>query len=222
MCHAPRLSIAVLALVACLAPGLPFRAPAAYAAARDPGPFRILAGPWSKKAVEAGAGAATSHFTLKGLTISVEFLEPGARASFVRKVSPAASDPFAVPPGRPEIYHAVRVAFDNRSPADVTFQPGNVVLIADRKTQEFAVDLTDLYRLAAGGDADPQGLIDHVAPLIFDSSTMIPKGRMIERLLVFGPLPAKWRELQLHFSFLQIGSETHTVSFTFHRQPLRG
>jgi hypothetical protein len=201
---------------------VPFTTPAVLAAARDLGPFRILAGPYSKKAVESGAGAATSHFTLKGLTISVEFLEPGARASFVRKVAPAASDPFAVPPGRPEIYRAVRVAFDNQSGADVTFQPGNVVLLTDRKTQEFAIDLTDLYRLAARGDADPQGLIENVAPLIFDSSTAIPKGRTIERLLIFGPLHPKWKELRLHFSFLQIGSETHTVSFTFHRQPLGG
>ncbi len=140
----------------------------------------------------------------------------------MRKVAHAASDPFAVPPGRPEIYRAVRVAFDNQSGADVTFQPGNVVLLTDRKTQEFAIDLTDLYRVAARGDADPQSLIGNMAPLIFDSSTAIPKGRRIERLLIFGPLHPKWKELRLHFSFLQIGSETHTVSFTFHRQPLGG
>ncbi len=222
MRHAPRSFIAGLTLAASLACGLPFGAPGVFAASRDTGPYRILPGPYSKKAVAAGEGAATSRFTLKGLTISAEFLEPGARAAFVSRVAPASSDPFAVPPGRPEIYRAVRVAFDNQSNADVIFQPGNVVLLTDRKTQEFAIDLTDLYRVAARGDADPQGLIDRVSTLIFDSSTTIPKGRTIERLLVFGPLRPKWKELRLHFSFLQIGTETHTVSFTFHRQPLGG
>ncbi|MBI1950980.1 MAG: hypothetical protein HYS34_06430 [Acidobacteria bacterium] len=222
MRHAPRSFIAGLTFTACLACGLPFGASGLFAAPRDTGPFRILAGPYSKKAVAAGDGAAISHLTLKGLTISAEFLEPGARAAFVSRVANASSDPFAVPPGRPEIYHAVRVAFDNRSNADVIFQPGNVVLLTDRKTQEFAIDLTDLYRVAARGDADPQGVIDRVATLIFDSSTTIPKGRTIERLLVFGRLRPKWKELRLHFSFLQIGTETHTVSFTYHRQPLGG
>ncbi len=222
MRHAPRSFIAGLTLTASLASGLPFGAPGVFASSRDTGPFRVLAGPYPKKAAAAGDGAAISHFTIKGLTISVEFLEPGARAAFVSRVASASSDPFAVPPGRPELYRAVRVSFDNQSNADVVFQPGNVVLLTDKKTQEFALDLTDLYRFAARGGADPQGLIERVAALIFDSSTTIPKGRTMERLIVFGPLAAKWKELRLHFSFLQIGSETHSASFTFHRHPLGG
>ncbi|HEV8700999.1 MAG TPA: hypothetical protein VGV60_06980 [Candidatus Polarisedimenticolia bacterium] len=192
------------------------------AAAKDTGPFRILAGPYSRKAVGSGSGAATSRFTIKGLTITVEFLEPESRASFLRKAASGASDPFAVPPGRPQIYHAVRVAFDNQSKADVIFQAGNVVLLTDRKEPEYAIDLTDLYRAAARGDGDPEGVFDQLAPAIFDSSTEIPKGRTIERLLVFGPLRTRWKELRLNFSYLQIGSETHSVSFLFHRQPLGG
>jgi hypothetical protein len=201
-----------LACVACIS----------LSAAKDTGPFRILAGPYSKKAVDSGSGASTSHFTIKGLTITVEFLEPESRASFLSKAASGASDPFAVPPGRPQMYHAVRVAFDNQSKADVIFQAGNVVLLTDRKEPEYAVDLTDLYRAAARGDGDAEQVFDQLAPAIFDSSTEIPKGRTIERLLVFGPLRPKWKELRLNFSYLQIGSETHSVSFLFHRQPLGG
>lgn len=225
MRHVPRTVLAVVfacAVCASPAPGPPFGPSAAHAAAGKSGPFRILAGPYSKKAVEAGVGAATSHFTIKGLTITVEFLEPDGRASFVRRAASGAPDPFAVPPGRPEVYHAVRVAFDNRSNADVMFQAGNVVLLTDRKAPEYAIDLTDLYRAAAHRDDDPDRVFDQLAPAIFDSSTTIPRGRTIERLLVFGPLRPKWKELRLNFSFLQIGSETHSVSFTFHRQPLGG
>src|SRR6267143_2476405 len=77
-------------------------------------PYRILAGPYPKKAAHAG-GETTSTFNLNGVAISVEFLGPEARAAFVRTAVPGASDPFAAPPGRPEIYHAVRVTFENDS-----------------------------------------------------------------------------------------------------------
>ncbi len=186
-------------------------------APRIEAPYRILAGPYVKKGPQDGPAA--SSFTLKGVTISVEFLDPDARGAFVRTILPAASDPFAVSPGRPEMYHAVRVAFDNKSAADVVFQPGNVVVFTDGKTQEFGIDLTDLYRTAASaGVDDPQAMIDRVAPVLYDSSTTIGKGKKRERLLLFGPLQGKWKEIQMIFSFLQIGAETHTLSFTFHKQ----
>lgn len=205
-----------------LASGSPLGPPAAAAAAKTPAPFRILAGPYSKKATESGGGVAASHFSIKGLTITVEFLEPDARASFLRKAASGAADPFAVPPGRPEIYHAVRVVFENQANADVQFQPGNVMLLTDRKAPQYAIDLTDIYRAAVHQDGDTDQVFDRLAPAIFDSSTEIPKGRSMERLLVFGPLRPKWKELRVNFSFLQIGSETHSVSFVFHRQPLGG
>jgi len=202
-----------------LVTGLFVAAPPAAAreAPRPEAPYRILAGPYVKKGPQDGP--ASSTFTLKGVSISVEFLEPDARGAFVRTILPAASDPFAVPPGRPEMYHAVRVAFDNNSAADVMFQPGNVVLLTDGKTQEFGIDLTDLYRTAASaGIDDPQAMIDRVAPVLYDSSTMIAKGKKKERLLLFGPLQGKWKQIQMVFSYLQIGNETHTLSFTFHKQ----
>ncbi len=196
---------------------------AAGASSRAQDPYRVLAGPYSRKEIKAGIGQSAARARLKGLAITVEFLGPEARAAFVKSIAPALPDPFAVRPGRPEVYSAFRVAFDNQSPADAQFQAGNVVMILDRKTQDFPVDLTDLYRAAEEiGAADPERTIDRIAPIIFDSSTTIPKGRMIERLLVFGPFPERWKEFQLHFSFLQIGTETLTVSFMFHKQPLRG
>lgn len=202
---------------------LPAAGTPAAASSREETPYRVLAGPYVKKEVKAGVGQPAARATLKGVTITVEFLEAPARAAFVESIAPSMPDPFAARPGRPEIYSVFRVAFENRSPADVLFQAGNVVMITDRKTQDFPVDLTDLYHVAAEiGVADPETQMDRIAPLMFDGSTTIPKGQRIERLLVFGPFPAKWREFQLHFSFLQIGTETHTLSFNFHKQPLKG
>jgi hypothetical protein len=172
--------------------------------------------------VEVG-GPTTSRFTLEGLTVLVDFLEPPARRAFIETLDPDADDPFAVAPGRPERYHAFRVTFDNDSRGDVIFQPGNVLLITDRQEQQFPVDLTDLYRLAVRAEAaDPERMVDRVNGLIFDSSTTIPRGERLSRLLLFGPLPVKWKQFRLHFSFLQIGTETHTVSFIFHRHIPRG
>ncbi len=190
--------------------------------ARTAGPFRIAAGPYEKKAAGGGAPA-VARFTLEGLTVEVEYLEPAARAAFIRSIDPQAGDPFGVPSAPGELYNAFRVEFDNRSGFDVTFQPGNVILITDRNDQQFPIDLTDLYRTASRAEtADPQRLMDDAGRFIFDLSTTIPKGRRLERLLLFGPMPEKWKEFRLHFSYLQIGAATHTLSFPFHRQSLAG
>src|SRR2546426_1298598 len=90
----------------------------AGASSRDPSPYRILAGPYSKKDAKNGGGHSAAHAALRGLAITVEFLEPEARAAFVKSIDPSLSDPFAARAGRPEIYSAFRVAFDNRSSAE--------------------------------------------------------------------------------------------------------
>ncbi|HKB07403.1 MAG TPA: hypothetical protein VKF61_03875 [Candidatus Polarisedimenticolia bacterium] len=192
------------------------------ASSGDEAPYRVLAGPYSKKEAKEGTAHTEARTRIDMLGISVEFLGPEERAAFVKSIDPTTTDPFASRPGRPASFSTFRVAFDNRSTADVQFQPGNVIMLTDRKTQDFPVDLTDLYRLAAEvGVADPEKTIDRIAPIMFDSSTTIHAGRRIERLLVFGPFPAKWRELQLHFSFLQIGTQTKEATFHFHKQPLK-
>lgn len=211
----PQLARALLcaaALVPALAPSGSF--------AREPVSHRIAAGPYSKK--PADAAPPLSRHVLKGLEVTIEYLEPQARAAFIARLD-RGDDPFAVPAGRPELYHAFRVGFHNGTEEAVLFQPGNVLLIFDGgKHQVFPVDLTDLYRTAAlardGGD--PDGMMARAAGLIFDSSTTIPGGGRLERLLVFGPLPERWKEMRVHVSFLQIGTETHTVSFLFHRHPV--
>ncbi len=196
-------------------------AAAVCAAAGGAAAFRIVAGPYSRKGPDDGPAAA--RFTLGGLTVTAAYLDPAARADFIRTLDPKAGDPFAAPAGSRESYNAFRVEFDNRSAADVTFQPGNVILITDRDDQIFPIDLTDLYRFAALGEVpDPQAVMDRAGALIFDLSTTIPKGRRLARLLVFGALPERWKEIRLHFSYLQIGTETHTLSFSFHRQALAG
>src|SRR5256885_4113558 len=106
------------------------------ASTRDTGTYRVLAGIYSRKDIKAGAGNPVARAALGDLSIAVEFLEPGARAAFVRSVAPAMPDPFAVRPGRPEMYSVFRVSFSNRSGADVQFQPKNVVLRSEEHTSE--------------------------------------------------------------------------------------
>jgi hypothetical protein len=196
-------------------------APPVTAASRSTAPFRILPGPYERKG--RALGPPVGRLTLQGLTLQVEYLDREARAAFIRALDPRAEDPFESSAGRPEFYNAFRVEFDNRSTVDVTFQPGNVVLITDHEDQLSPIDLTDLYRTASLHEvSDPQQVIDHVGPLIFDLSTTIRRGERLARLLVFGPLPEKWKELRLHFSFLQIGADTHSLSFPFHKQVLTG
>ncbi len=209
--HALRVPLLALLPVLLLVPAV---GGAAGGAAR----FLIVPGPYVRKGPDAPVPAA-ARASIQGMSLSVEYLDPAARAEFVRLIDPRARDPFAATPGQPQRYTAFRVEFDNRSASDVTFQPGNVVLMTDREEQQSPIDLTDVYRSAAvAASSNPQALMDRTAPLIFDLSTIIPQGGRIARLLVFGPLPGKWKELRLNFAFLQIGAETHSLTFPFHKQ----
>ena len=185
--------------------------------------YRLVPGPYDKKRVADAGAPASSQTTLKGLTVLVEPLEPKGRAAFIEQIKPGMADPFAPAPGRPEQFMVFRVAFDNRTGFPVTFQPGNVVIITKRQAHRFPLDFTDLYLQAERAGIDnPQRATNRVIALIYDTSTTIPDGTRMERLLVFRPLAEddKWREFGMHFSFIQIDSDTHTLSFMYHKQPL--
>jgi hypothetical protein len=115
------------------------------------------------------------------------------------------------------------VRIENGAAEDLTLQPGNIVLVTDRGEQQFPIDLTDLYRLALHAKAgDPDQMVRGVTRVMFDGSTQVRAGGALERLIVFGALPEKWKEFRVVFSFLQIGAETHSLSFLFHRHLVGG
>jgi hypothetical protein len=186
-------------------------------------PFRVIPGPYDKKHVADEHTPITTRFTIQGLTVEVSPLDRARRIEFIEKLKPGATDPFTSAAGRLPRFMTFRVSFANTSGSNVTFQAGNVILLPDRGEQRHPIDITDLYMQASrAGVDDPQRAVNRIAPLIFDSSTTIRNGHTVERLLVFSQLPEKWRELVLHFSFVQIGAETHTFSFTYHKQIDKG
>jgi len=188
-------------------------------AARAPKPYRIAAGPFIKKQVSEAKVSTTVRFSLEGLTVWVSYLDPERRAAAVKAIEPGGGDPFAPPPGRSERFNAFLVQFENETAFDVSFQPGNVVLITDRNEQQFPIDGADIYLQAERARLpDPQGVMNRTAALIFDSSTTIPSGTRFERLIVFSTFPEKWKEFRLLFSYLQIGAETHSLSFRYHKE----
>ena len=199
-----------------------FLAPAAPVEAAKPAPkYRITAGAAPKKAPPKGAPVTTvSRAMLKGLTVSVEYADASRRAEFLKTVDPQLVDPFAAVPGKPERAIVFVVGFQNDTEGEVQFNPGNVVLMTDRGDRDFPLDLTDIYIGAERAkDQDLETVIDRTTRVMFDGATTIPAGARRARLLAFKPLEnPKWKQFQLHFSFLQILGETHTMSFTFHKQ----
>ena len=83
--------------------------------------------------------------------------------------------------------------------------------------------MTDLYMSAErAGIEDLQQVIDGSSRIMFDSSTSIPSGGRVTRLLAFRPIEGDWRQVQVLFSYIQIGAETHTLSFPFHKETIGG
>jgi len=193
-----------------------------------PRPYRLVAGSLPKKPAKDAPPPPTTPqaaTSLKGLTVSIEYADAARRAAFLKTVDPELKDPFASPPGALERAIVFVVGFDNDSRGEVQFQPGNVVLMSNHGDRSFPIDLTDVYLGAEHADPDQdqdlQRVIDRTTKIMFDSATTIPKGARRARLLAFRQLEGtKWKELQVHFSFLQIAGETHTLSFIFHKEPL--
>ena len=105
-------------------------------------------------------------------------LDPERRAAAVEVIEPGGGDPFAPPPGRPEQFNAFLVRFENETPFDVSFQPGNVVLITDRNEQQFPIDGTDIYLQAERARLpDPQGVMNKTAALIFEVNRIHANGQ---------------------------------------------
>lgn len=195
-------------------------------AARLAPQYRIAAGAAPKKAPSKGSpatpGTTIVRATIEGLTVSVEYADAARRAEFLKTVDPNLIDPFKPAPGKPERALVFVVGFENNTGGEVQFQPGNVVLMTDRGDHEYPLDLTDIYLGAERAkDQDLENVIDRTTRVMFDSATTIPAGGRKARLLAFKPLEnPKWRQFQVHFSFLQIAGETHKMFFTFHKQLL--
>lgn len=188
-------------------------------AARPEPPFRIVAGVPPKKSPEgAPAGSPVANTNLKGLAVTVEYADSARRAEFLAARGPDTTDPFATRPGQPERALTFIVAFANESSVGAVFQPGNVALITDKGERAFPLDLTDLYINAErAGVEDLQHVIDRTTAVLYDGSTQIRSGTRTARLLAFRPIEGKWKHFQVHFSYVQLGTETHTISFNFHK-----
>jgi hypothetical protein len=92
-------------------------------------------------------------------------------------------------------------------------------MVTDKNERSFPLDMTDMYMSAERrGVEDLQAVIDNSSAVLFDSSTVIPSGGGMSRLVVFRLIEGKWKQFQVHFSYLQIGRDTHTLSFTFHKR----
>ncbi|MFQ5876482.1 MAG: hypothetical protein ACE5JH_02145 [Acidobacteriota bacterium] len=198
-------------------------AAATLLAAGPADPYRIHPGRFDTKKAEHPPRPGPVRYVLNEVVVAVQYLEPADRAAFVASISAGLRDPFAVAPGRPERYHAFRITFENRSSADLVFQPGHAFVVTDRGERAFPIDLTDLYLVASrGGLPDPEAAMNRIAPVIYDSSVEIPAGAGESRMLVFGAFPDKWREFRLTLGFVEIGSEPHSLSFPFHRHAKKG
>ena len=215
------------ALVAATAFAAAFFAPASPAIAAKPAPkYRIVAGTAPKKdppRKSAPPPATTvARVMMKGVTVSVEYADAARRAEFLKTMDPNLVDPFAPVPGKADRALVFVVGFENDTDGEVQFQPGNVVLRTDRGDQDHPLDLTDVYLGAERAkNQDLENVIDRTTRVMFDSATTIPPGGRRARLLAFAPLEnPKWKQFQLHFSFLQIAGETESMSFTFHKQIL--
>jgi len=217
-----RVVLAVAIATAFVCSSLPVR-PAS--AAKPEKPYTVYAGayvkPKGKEAPPPKVKIIKSF--MKGLTATVEVAEQARRSEFLRSIDPGMGDLFPAARGRPDRRLAFIVTFENAGPDMVVFNPGNIAMVTDKSEHVFPLDQTDFYMAAEQAKvADLQRVLDRTSMALFDQSVTLHPGEGVSRIVLFKALESKWKQLQVHFSYVQIGSETHTLTFSFHKQELEG
>ena len=190
-------------------------------AAKPEAPYTVYAGAWTKpnKGEAPPPKVKTSKTYLKGLTVTVEVADQVRRAEYLRAVDPGMGDIFPARAGRPDRRLAFIVTLANAGPDTVVFNPGNIALATDKGEHVFPLDQSDFYMAAEQAKVeDLQRVLDRTSQVLFDQSVQLRPGENVTRIVLFKALEAKWKQLQVHFSYVQIGSETHTLTFSFHKQ----
>lgn len=214
--------VAAVAVATAVLFSAPFTHPAG--AAKPEKPYIVYAGAYVKpKKGENPPKVKTSKSFLKGLTVTVEVADQARRTEYLTSVDPTMADIFPARAGRPDRRLAFIVTLANAGAEPVVFNPGNIALATDRGEHVFPLDQSDFYMAAEQAHvADLQRVLDRTSMVLFDQSVAIRQGESVTRIVLFKALETNWRQLQVHFSYVQIGSETHTLSFSFHKEELEG
>ncbi len=195
-------------------------------AAKPEKPYTVYAGAYTKppkKGDPPPPKVKTAKSYLKGLTVTVEVADQTRRTEYLRSVDPGMGDLFPARAGRPDKRLAFIVTLANAGPDPVVFNPGNIALATDQGEHVFPLDQSDFYMAAEQAKvADLQRVLDRTSMVLFDQSVSLRPGEGLTRIVLFKALEAKWKQLQVHFSYVQIGSETHTLTFSFHKQEEEG
>ena len=219
----PAVAIAAAVLFSGLLPCLPVRP---VAAAKPEKPYTVYAGAYTKPPKKGEAPppkVKTIKSFMKGLTVTVEVADQARRTEYLTSVDPGMGDLFPARAGRPDKRLAFIVTLANAGPDPVVFNPGNIALATDNGEHVFPLDQSDFYMAAEQAKvADLQRVLDRTSMVLFDQSVSLRAGEGLTRIVLFKALEAKWKQLQVHFSYVQIGSETHTLTFSFHKQEEEG
>jgi hypothetical protein len=195
------------------------------AAAKPEKPYVVYAGAFvkPKKGEPAPPKVKTTKSFMKGLTVTVESADQVRRNEYLRSVDPGMGDLFPAQRGRPDRRLAFIVTFANSGPETVVFNPGNIALATDQGEHVFPLDQADFYMAAEQARVeDLQRVLDRTSMVLFDQSVSLRPGEGVTRIVLSKALENKWKQLQVHFSYVQIGSETHTLTFSFHKQEMEG
>lgn len=194
------------------------------AAAKPEKPYTVYAGAYVKpKKGETPPKVKVTKSYLKGLAVTVEVADQARRTEFLTSIDPGMGDLFPARAGRPDRRLAFIVTLENSGPEMVVFNPGNIAMATDKAEHVFPLDQADFYMAAeAAKVADLQRVLDRTSQVLFEQSVALRPGEGVTRLVLFKALESKWQQLQVHFSYVQIGSDTHTMSFSFHKQTLEG
>lgn len=195
-------------------------------AAKPEKPYIVYAGAWTKppkKDAPPPPKVKVTKTYLKGLTVTVEVADQVRRSEYLKSVDPGMGDLFPARAGRPDKRLAFIVTLANAGPEMVVFNPGNIALATDKGEHVFPLDQSDFYMAAEQAKvADLQRVLDRTSQVLFDQSVSLHPEQGLTRIVLFKALETKWKQLQVHFSYVQIGSETHTLTFSFHKEEQEG
>jgi len=184
------------------------------AAAGSPPVVKIVSGP---KCVEGEPATDTSVAITQGVTFTARPMKTEEWEERLNRRAPGQGGLFRGHGGSPAPFQAFLVKVENKNPALVRFQPGNIVLIGGKNEEDHILDYTDLYRYLEGIGKSGDDL-DSVRDEFFDSGMILEDARPVEKIVFFHALPPdkKRKAMALLFSSFQVGTETYQAGLAWH------
>ena len=157
---------------------------------------------------------------LPGITLILKQLPGEERQEYLTRNLGVTVDPFAVSPGKPERFHIFQLVIENRTEAELSFNPRSAWLMPSDKRVQSPIGLTELsfdYK-TLGGELPPA--YEKIRSVLFEQSISVRPGEAISGLLAYKPVEPRVKAFRVDLRIVTGEADVVPFAATYLREDL--